>query len=1320
MDYSFKIINSSAGSGKTFNLATEYIAKLLKSEDEEHFKSMLALTFTNKASIEMKDRILIYLSDLKYNRNKIIQEIISKKTGLNQLEIEKKSSNILDKILYNYSNFNVITIDSFTNNIIKSVSEELNNKDDYNIELDNSVYLDQAIEELFSDIDKEEKLKELLIEFAKFKLTLNKSWDISYDLKDFGLFIDKESNRIQVDYFKKMNFNFFSKIKKKLHKIKNDNTSNIHHLALSSIDLINNNGLDDNDFRGGFLNKYLKSFNNEDTFFINDSIEKSLKGETNLYNKTLEKSKVERIEKIRINLLNNYLKIKESIIDIYKVNSTLSFLPSLSLISRIEEKIEHIQSDNKIRLISKFNSQLNVLIKSNEAPYIYEKLGSRYTDFFIDEFQDTSELQWQNLIPLISNSIHSESHDGSKGSLLIVGDPKQSIYRWRGGKFNQFINLIYDRTNPFHFKPILKNTDINYRSCKEIVDFNLDFFNYLSEKLNIEIYNSDDLNFNQYSHKKQNGYVAVDVTDENSFYSKIENQILELLNRGYSTSDIIILVRKNKYSKELIENIKNPKFKLISNDILQIKNSENVQFIISIFNLSQNNNDYSERKKIINFLFTKNYFDKRFDSLNECFFINLSKVDVNGFFQKISTKDVFDLKHFSSLNILDAIKYCAFIFKLEIEDPYLIALIDDVFEFLDNNDDTIKSYLSHWKIKSDNINLSVSDDQHSINISTIHKSKGLEFPVVISPIYSDRLDENTNKDLIWLYEPFESLNDLKWTLTRKSKILLNMGDTAKEIFESEILNNLLDSINLLYVAFTRAEKELYVISKKDNPGVNTFSSLIQSFLDYKSKPDQYSIGEKHRYENNQNRDESNSNNIQKKKINIISTSKNVNQAKYLSDTLSKIYSEDSSAKVYVFFANQKLVKLVDFYDNNKNLKFTSNYHLFDSKISTYDHVIITNMNEGFFPFSDIKEGVLSNSEKIEFDEMSQYDQENKISKIFYELINKSKEIHLIYDSDLKSFMSGEESRYIKQLELLKTDSYICNRQVIEQKIKTIKNESPIILKDSLIDDRIESILKTGISASTLNLFIKNPYFFYEQKILNVNDFEESKYLNYMDQGTLIHKVIEKIYEPYIGIILEVKHLDSMKENLEKESINSFVELYSKQPQGKNLIFIEVLKEYINNTLEYEKDQLKNQNAQIKIISLEKKVSTNITVNNKDVKLNGIIDRIDMFNGGLRVIDYKSGLVNQGVLDLKNIGSVKTDHKYSYLLQLLFYKYLAESSYKNQEISEIGICSLKKRNSPFMFVENQSTLSSNEIKIIISEVITDILETNEFIDSGNPL
>ncbi|MDA9192893.1 UvrD-helicase domain-containing protein, partial [Flavobacteriaceae bacterium] len=740
----------------------------------------------------------------------------------------------------------------------------------------------------------------------------------------------------------------------------------------------------------GYFTKYLKNSLNEDNFSIKESIENSLKGKSNLYNTSLEKSKAESIEKIRPTLLSNYLEIKKLLLDIYKINSTLSFLPSLTLISRFEEKMDKIQSDNKIRLISKFNTQLNLLIKLNEAPYIYEKLGSRYVDFFLDEFQDTSELQWQNLIPLISNSIHSESHDGSKGSLLIVGDPKQSIYRWRGGKFNQFVNLIYNRTNPFHFNPVLENTDINYRSCKEIINFNSDFFSFLANKLELGIYDSEDLNFKQKAYKKNNGYVSVNISDYESFYSNIEEQILDLLNRGYSPSEIIILVRKNRYAKELIENINNSKFDLISSDILQI------QFIISIFKLSLAGNDYAERKRVINFLFNEGYFENSYKSLNQCFFINLSKASVEDFFSKISRENKFEFKHFLSLGLLDALKYCSSIFNLNINDPFIIALIDNIFEFLDSNDNSIKTYLNYWNKKSEKINLSISDNQNSINISTIHKSKGLEFPAVIIPVYNDRLDENSNKDLIWLYEPFEKLNILQWILMRKTKNLLYMGDTAKEIFESSILNNLLDSINLLYVAFTRAENELYIISKKDNSGVKTFSGLIQEFLDYKSTSDNYSLGKKIINKNNLNITKSIPIDLKKKKINIISTSKNVKQAKYLSETLSKIYSKDKSAKVYIFCANEKLVKLVNFYDINLNLNFSSNYHPLNYKISKYDHLIITNMNEGFFPFTDIKEGVLSKSEKQKFDNLSQYDQENMVSNVFYRLIDNSKEVHLIY------------------------------------------------------------------------------------------------------------------------------------------------------------------------------------------------------------------------------------------------------------------------------------------------------------------------------------
>jgi len=1317
MDYSFKIINSSAGSGKTFKLAIEYISKLFSKHNDEHFKSMLALTFTNKASAEMKYRILLFLNDLKHQRDAIVLEQILKTTNLDESAIQKRSSTILEKILYNYSNFNVITIDSFTNNIIRSVNAELENRDDFLVEFDNQIYIDQAVEQLISEINEDNELKELLVEFAKYKLTINKSWDISYDLIKFGLFIDKESNRFQVEYFKKKNLKFFSQIRKKILALNFKKTKHIHDLSNDTLALIDQSGLNENDFKGGYFTKYLKKLKRHANFNISESSERSLKGESNLYNKTLEKNKVDIIEKIRPTLLKNYLKIKKSIIEIDKITSTLSFIPSISLISRIEDKIDKIENENKIRLISKFNTELNVLIKSNE--YFYRKLGSIFVDFFIDEFQDTSELQWENLIPLISNSIHSEDHDGSKGSLLIVGDPKQSIYRWRGGEFNQFLQLIHNRKNPFHLKRILDDKeDINYRSCKEIVDFNSEFFTFLSNNLDLGgIYDSEDLNFRQQSHKDETGYVSIDLSDSESFFLKIEEQILDLLSRGYSPSEIVILVRKNKHAKELIENINATEFNFISSDILQINNSDKVQFIISIFKLSLYGNDYAERKKVINYLYSQNYFEKNHDSLNQCFFSHLSKIKINDFFLKISSIEKFNLKHFLSLDILNAVKYCTYIFNLDIEDPFIVALIDNIFEFLDNNDDSIKSYLIYWEKKSENIMLSMPDNENSISISTIHKSKGLEYPAVIIPIYDDKLDENLSRELIWLYEPFENLKDLKWTLMRTSKNLRNMGENAKEIYDRSILNNLIDSVNLLYVAFTRAEKELFVISnisKKDNPETNSFSSLVKDFLVYKSSSDKYTIGEK-MTRPKESTTQNDLNNSNKKIINVRSTSKNVNQAKYVSDTLSKIYDKDKSAKVYVFFANEKLLNLINIYDYNQNLKFSSNYHILELNSSDYDYVIITNMNEGFFPFSTINEGLVQESEKIKFDNKSQQEQENHIHDLFYDLIHKAKEVHLIYDSDLSSLMSGEASRFIKQIEF--SELYNYNEEVIKSK-KIIKNiDSEIIKKENLINQRIDDILKKGMSASTLNLFIKNPYLFYQQKILGINDYEESNYLNFKDQGTLFHTVMDKVYSPYINKIFKAEHFNEIIKKLDTISIDSYMELNTNIPKGKDLIFIEVLKRCITNLLNYERALVEKGNK-IKILSLENKMTAMIRVkNNVDVLLTGTIDRIDTFNNNLRIIDYKSGKIDTNYLKFKDFEILKDNHKYSNTLQLLFYKLLVSKKY--QDINEIGLCYFKKNKNPYEFIENSEKIEVSEIENLIREIIESIIEAESFIDSGNP-
>ena len=1316
MNYSFKIINSSAGSGKTFKLAIEFISKLLVTEDDNHFKSMLALTFTNKASAEMKDRILLYLLDLKEQRNDLIKELVLKKTSLDELYVVKRSAKILEKILYNYSNFNVITIDSFTNNIISSIDESNHNEDSL-VELDSDIYIDLAIDELISEIDGNEELKNLLIEFAKFKITVNKSWDITYDLKDFSVFIDKESNKDQIEYFKKMDNNLLSKLRKQILDLKIKKRHEIISLIDRTLNIIYENGLVDSDFRGGYFPKYLKSQLNDDKFIINESIEKSLIGKSNLYNKTLEKIKIERIESIRKNLINYYLEIKQLVLELYKINSTLNYLPSFSIISKLEEKIQKIQDENGIRLISKFNKQLNLLIQQNDTPYIYEKLGSRFTDFYIDEFQDTSELQWNNLIPLISNSIHSESHDGLKGSLLIVGDPKQSIYRWRGGKFNQFINLIYGQTNPFHFKPDIEKIDSNFRSSREIINFNSDFFTYLSNHLELDIYDSDDLNFNQESYKKEVGHVSITSCESEIFYSKIKNEILDILDRGYEPNEIAILVRFNKHAKDLIENINSSKFNLISSEVLQITSSKKIQFLISILKLSKSKNDYSERKLVIDFLFKHNYFGNNYENLNKCFHINLSRIDIIDFFRNISNQK-FDFKYFTSLNILDAVKYCIDNFHININDAYLYAFIDNIFEFIESHDDSISSYIEYWEKKSDSIHLNIPEQRDSIVISTIHKAKGLEFPFVIVPIYNDRINDNRNADPIWLYKPFKSFDSLKWTLVPKSQNLIHMGDNAKEIYESSELNIKLDTINLLYVAFSRAESELSVISKKDNLNNNSLSSIIHDFLEYKKATDKYKIGQKIIKKNDQNKIESSNN--KNKKINIISALKNLSQAEYISELLSKVFARDKCSKVYIFFPNPDLIKLVKLFDHELNIELCNSTHLFNTKILDYDHALFPNMNEGLFPFIKLNDSNISDSEKKKFESLSQDEQEKKISDIFYRIINKAKQVHLIYDSSINSFGSGEESRFIKQIKMLSSRLTFINKKVIQQDLIISEDEEVKIVKDDLISKKIESILSEGVSASSLSLFIKNPYLFYEQKILGVDNKDESKYLNYMDQGTLIHRVIEKLYKPFIGKYLDVSDINFMKNQLQNESSNTFIELYTREPIGKNLIFIEVVKEYIENTLNFELDQIKNQNARIKIISLEKKLEYNLKIKNQNIKLKGIIDRIDMFNDEVRIIDYKSGNVNSRVLDIRNIDKVKIDHKYSYLLQLLFYKYLFGMNDKNIQIKEIGICSLKKRNLPFQFIKNQAILSVEEIEMIISDIIIDIMHTDEFIDSGNPL
>ena len=251
-------------------------------------------------------------------------------------------------------------------------------------------------------------------------------------------------------------------------------------------------------------------------------------------------------------------------------------------------------------------------------------------------------------------------------------------------------------------------------------------------------------------------------------------------------------------------------------------------------------------------------------------------------------------------------------------------------------------------------------------------------------------------------------------LIKRIKDLNQNGHNLKEVYDSSVLNNYIDSINLLYVAFTRAEKELYILANNNKVSTNSISSLIKEFLDYKSCKNNFSFGKKIKYDikldNKEKLDCSG-------KIKIVSTSGNLNQAKYISDTLSAIYKKNNTARVYVFFSNHKLADLVNLFNSN-HISLSSNYHILDYDNSKYDYVIISNMNEGLFPFNEINSDCVSNSKIKEFESLNLIEKEKNISNLFYSLIDNSKEVHLTFDSDLSSFINGEKSRFIKQLELL--------------------------------------------------------------------------------------------------------------------------------------------------------------------------------------------------------------------------------------------------------------------------------------------------------------
>ena len=442
------------------------------------------------------------------------------------------------------------------------------------------------------------------------------------------------------------------------------------------------------------------------------------------------------------------------------------------------------------------------------------------------------------MIPLISNSLETEYKSDFRGSLYLVGDPKQAIYRWRGGDVNQFINLNL-KNSPFQINPEIRSLNINYRSKNEIVKFNSDFFKkssiFLSDKTYSKIFEETSLQLNS---NNPGGYITVNFipksrlkSESDDFYLKLlYKKVLSVLSRGYKINQIAVLVRKKRQAVLVSEELVKNGIKILSSESLLINNSDSVRFLISLMRLLINQDNIRQYKIILDYLWNLKFSE----SLEyHSFLKRYLNLDKEHFFRDLSLllKNNFDYNKFSNLNIYDAIEYAISNFNfIKTSDVYVIHFLDIIFNFSINRDNNIYAFINYWDENYNELCISMPEKIDALRVLTIHKAKGLEFPVVIIPFLDEPFISKRISNHVWFPIDKNNLKGFEWGLVNYSDKLKEMGSVGQETYNYHKKLFEYDAMTILYVAMTRAKKELHIITKDTNQTNSpSYSSLFLSY-----------------------------------------------------------------------------------------------------------------------------------------------------------------------------------------------------------------------------------------------------------------------------------------------------------------------------------------------------------------------------------------------------------------------------------------------------------------------------------------------------------
>jgi len=840
----FIIYKSSAGSGKTFTLVKDYL-KIALSENEnppQKYKSILAITFTNKAAAEMKERILAALKDLSdfpfSSKAETLGALLTQELNIDEATLSKRAKNLFSHIIHHYGNFSINTIDSFTHSIIRSFAFDMNLPVNFSIEMNEKEIINKCIDKLISSIGQQPELTKLMLDFSKSQSEEQKSWQVDQNIKEFVSESLKNPAAQKLNLLKDFTINDFMEIRKELLDFKLNFEEQLMSFADEFHKLINHHGIQKEDFANG--NKGLPSYfrklkdkelsENPNSANIKKTIEedKWTAAKTSKQTTALILSVADDIKKI-FHQANQLILQHHS--EYLIADNVLKNLYSLSLINEVKKIIEDFKKEENILFISEFNEKISNVVINEPVPFIYEKIGERYSHFLVDEFQDTSTLQWQNLLPLIDNSLSEGNYN------LVVGDGKQSIYRWRGGEADQFqalpklptINNTQLKTNwenTLTNSATIKNLDNNFRSSVNIVEFNNRLFTWIREnQLGVaqqEIYNEI---VQQPLQKNKGGLITIDLinkkTDEHSPYNKTLKYIQDSLANNYNYSDIAILVRNNNHGNDIATYLNEHNIPVVSSEALLLKSCEEVNFITDVLNLLADVNPLIHASSVIMYLCKHNIISSH--NIDEALLkVNRSFSPEKELRNLLKQNDIqFDIKKLLLMPLLECCVEINAVFKIKKNKNYIQFFLDEVIAYTNQNSNSLTAFLEHWEQKKEKSALKIPEDINAVKVMSIHKSKGLEFPVVILPFCNWK---TYRPQSLWIEDDQAKLPVMILGMNKS----LNNTNYAKD-YDAEKERQLLDNINILYVALTRASHHMHIISEQYKKSLDEIFTILSAF-----------------------------------------------------------------------------------------------------------------------------------------------------------------------------------------------------------------------------------------------------------------------------------------------------------------------------------------------------------------------------------------------------------------------------------------------------------------------------------------------------------